>query len=66
MQINDEGFESYKKVIARHAPAMDKRAARLPQVGLVGSGESFSSSVEAEDLASQLASAFSNTSKRVF
>lgn len=66
MQINDEGFESYKKVIARHAPAMDKRAARLPQVGLVGSGESFGSAVEAEDLASQLASAFSNTSKRVF
>ena len=66
MLINDEGFESYKKVVARHAPAMDKRAARLPQVGLVGSGESFSASVESEDLATQLAAAFSHTSKRMF
>jgi hypothetical protein len=66
MLINDEGFESYKKVVARHAPAMDKRAHRLPQVGGIGTGETFSHSVEAEDLASQLAAAFSSTSKRLF
>ena len=66
MLINDEGFESYKKVVARHAPAMDKRASRLPQVGLIGSGESLSVQAESEDLATQLVAAFSTSSKRLF
>lgn len=65
MLINDEGFESYKKVVARRAPVMDKRASRIPAVGL-GSGETFSQSVESEDLATQLAAAFSGSTKRTF
>lgn len=66
MKFNDASFESFKKVIARHAPKLDKRASRMPQVGLYESGESFSAAVEAEDLASQFAAAFSKSTKRNF
>jgi hypothetical protein len=66
MKFNDEGFESYKKIIARHAPKLDKRAAVMPQVGLFETGNSANQSLETEDLASQFAAVFAKSSKRMF
>lgn len=66
MQFNDASFESYKKVVARHSPTMDKRASRMPVVGQYDTPELLNKSAETEDLASQFAAAFSKTSKRTF
>lgn len=39
MSFNEGNFETLKKVVARHAPEMSKKAGRMPQVGVFGSGE---------------------------
>ncbi|MGE3319972.1 MAG: hypothetical protein AB7I18_11825 [Candidatus Berkiella sp.] len=65
MKFNDDSFESLKKVVARHAPLMRKEAGRLPQVGVIGSGE-INASPSAEDDYALLSAAFSKTSKRLF
>lgn len=64
MGFNETSFETLKKVVAKHAPIMRKEAGRLPQVGLLGSGE-VSSAPENDDW-SALSAAFSKTSKRSF
>lgn len=64
MKWNDEGFESMKRVIAKHTPLMAKEAGRMPQVGLFGSEEV--SSAGSEDMATLLAQAFSKSGKRLF
>ena len=62
MKYNDDAFDSLKKVVARHAVvALKKEAARIPNVGQLGSGEQFSSeSAESDDLSDGLNRAFSN------
>jgi hypothetical protein len=65
MKFNDESFESLKRVVARHEPLMRKAAGRLPQVGVIGSGE-INTAAPAEDDWSLLSAAFSKTSKRMF
>jgi len=64
MKFNDESFESLKRVVAKHTPLLRKEAGRMPQVGIIGSGE-INSSVETDDY-SLLSAAFSKTSKRMF
>jgi hypothetical protein len=67
MKFNDEGFESLKRVVARHAPSMKKEAGRLPQVGSIGSGEMFSSeSAQEQNLYTELSGAFSTSTKKMF
>lgn len=62
MKYNDEAFDSLKKVVARHAPvALRKEAARIPSVGTIGSGDTFSQEpVESDDFVSSLNRAFAN------
>jgi hypothetical protein len=59
MKWNDDAFDSMKRVIAKHAPVAIKKEASVPMVGLIGSGDNFSTSVET-DLASELDRAFSS------
>lgn len=65
MSFNEANFETLKKVVARHAPSMRKEAGRMPQVGMLGSGE-VNSAAPAEDDWSALSAAFAKTSKRMF
>jgi hypothetical protein len=64
MSFNEANFETLKKVVAKHAPSMRKEAGRMPQVGMLGSGE-VTSAPESNDW-SDLSAAFSKTSKRMF
>jgi hypothetical protein len=66
MKFNDESFESLKRVVARHEPVLRKSAGRLPQVGVIGSGEINTTTASADDDWSQLSAAFAKTSKRMF
>ncbi len=66
MKFNDESFDSLKRVVARHAPIMRKEAGRMPQVGVIGSGDVNSTNVEGENLLDQLNAAFSKTTKKLF
>ncbi len=66
MKFNDDSFESLKRVVARHAPLLRKEAGRLPQVGLIGSGEVNAAAPSESDDWSQLSAAFAKTSKRLF
>lgn len=67
MKFNDDGFDTLKRVVARHEPVAVKKAGRMPQVGLFGSDETGSSSSgEPENLFSQLSVAFSGSGKRMF
>ena len=66
MKFNDESFDSLKKVVARHAPVMRKEAGRMPQVGMIGSGEVNTSGQSEGNLLDQLTAAFSKTSKKLF
>ena len=65
-RFNDESFDSLKKVVARHAPVMRKEAGRMPQVGMIGSGEVNTSAQPDGNLLDQLTAAFSKTSKKLF
>jgi hypothetical protein len=64
MKWNDESFEGMQRVIARHAPLLQKSAGRLPQVGLVSQADVVSE--QEGDLVSQLTAAFSTSNKRLF
>jgi len=68
MKFNDDSFESLKRVVARHAVInLRKEAGRMPQVGMIGSGEiNTSSQADDSNLYSQLTAAFAKTSKRSF
>lgn len=66
MQFNDESFDSLKRVVARHTPVLRKEAGRMPQVGMIGSGEVGPTHVSENDLFSQLSAAFSKTPRRNF
>ena len=60
MKWNDEGFDSMKRVVAKHAPlAINKQASAIPQVGLIGASETHLSHA-APDFQSELDAAFSN------
>jgi hypothetical protein len=59
MKWNDEGFESMKRVIARHAPLSIRKEASIPQVGLIGSGDVQSQAREL-DFQGELDRAFAN------
>lgn len=62
-KFNNENFETLKRVVARHAPLMQKQAsARLPNVGLLNDGE-INSVVQSDDY-TQLSSMFAKNSKR--
>ncbi len=63
MKFNDESFQSLKRVVAKHAPTLQKEAGRMPQVGMIGSGEV--NTAQSDDW-SQLSAAFAKTSKRLF
>ena len=66
MRFSDENFESVKKVVGKH-PTLTKEAGRLPQVGLIGSGDiTAMASAEDGNLFDQLTNALSKTTKRVF
>jgi len=45
---------------------MQKSAGRLPQVGMIGSGEVNTSAPDNENLLEQLSAAFAKTSKKMF
>jgi hypothetical protein len=66
MKFNDESFDSLKKVVAKHAPLMRKDAGRMPQVGVIGSGEVNTSTQADGSLYDQLSAAFAKTSKKLF
>ena len=67
MKFNDDNFESLKRVVAKRAPSMHKEAGRMPQVGMIGSGEvNTSASPSDENLYSQLSAAFSKSPKKLF
>lgn len=63
MKFNDESFDSLKRVVAKHAPMLQKEAGRMPQVGMIGSSDV--ASAHSDDW-SQLSAAFAKTSKRMF
>jgi hypothetical protein len=65
MKFNDESFDSLKRVVAKHSPVMRKEAGRMPQVGMIGSGE-INATHSSDDDWSQLSAAFAKTSKRLF
>jgi hypothetical protein len=68
MQFNDESFDSLKRVVARHPVTnLRKEGGRMPQVGVIGSGDLNTQSPQSEgDMLAQLTAAFSKTSKRSF
>lgn len=65
MKYNDDSFESLKRVVARHAPTMRKEAGRMPQIGVLGTGETTGSSQEVS-LVDELSAALSTTPRRNF
>jgi hypothetical protein len=64
MKFNDDSFDTLKRVVAKHSPTMRKEAGRMPQVGILGSGEN--NVAQVEDDWSLLSAAFNKTSKRMF
>lgn len=64
MEYNDTAFDHLKRIVAQHTPILQKMA-KLPQVGVIGSGEMNAAS-SAQDDWSQLSAAFAKTTKRMF
>jgi hypothetical protein len=64
MSFNETNFETLKRVVAKHEP-LNRTAGRLPQVGVIGSGE-INTAPPADDDWSALSAAFAKTSKRMF
>lgn len=62
VKFNNENFETLKRVVARHAPLMQKQAGKFPNVGLLNDGEI--ASVAQSDDYSQLSAMFAKNSKR--
>jgi len=66
MNFSEANFETLKKVVAKHPVTLRKEASnRVPQVGMIGSGD-FSPAPTREDDWSLLSAAFSKTSNRMF
>jgi hypothetical protein len=66
MKFNDDSFDSLKRVVAKHSP-IGKVAGRMPQVGMIGSGDVNTAEASGDDsLFSQLSSALSTSNKRNF
>lgn len=61
MKCNDDSFETLKRVVARHAPLMQKQAGRMPNVGVLNDGFS---GTPAQSEFEQLSQVFSKPSKR--
>ena len=60
MTWNDEAFESMKRVVAKSAPlSLRKEATAVPQVGIIGSGDTYSAPGTSGDFQSELDAAFS-------
>ena len=66
MKFNDDSFDSLKRVVAKHSPTMRKEAGRMPQVGMIGSGETNAPAYSVDSDWSELSAAFAKTSKRLF
>jgi hypothetical protein len=67
MKFNDESFDSLKRVVARHPVTnLRKEGGRMPQVGMIGSGDLSTTPQSDGDMFAQLSAAFSKTSKRSF
>lgn len=68
MKFNDDSFDSLKRVVARHPVTnLRKEGGRMPQVGMIGSGDLSTPTSPAEgNMFDQLSAAFSKTSKRSF
>jgi hypothetical protein len=64
VRFNDEGFESLKRVVAKHE-VLSKIASKVPQVGLLNAGEYKSASDDA-DLSVALSRALSGAGRRTF
>jgi polyhydroxyalkanoate synthesis regulator phasin len=58
MKWNDEAFDSMNRVVAKHSVLSLRKEASVPQVGLIGSGDS--QPLVASDFQSELDAAFSN------
>lgn len=56
MKWNDEGFESMKRVVAKHTPSSLRKEASIPQVGVIGE----SNHTPSLDFQSELDQAFAN------
>lgn len=65
MKFNDEGFDSLKRVVARHAPVLRKEAGKMPQVGLFGDSAPTTQTVEG-NLYDELSAALGKGTKRMF
>lgn len=64
MKYNDDGFDSVKKIVARHPVTnLRKQAGQMPQVGLIGSGE-VNAAAQADDDWSLLSAAFAKNTKK--
>lgn len=60
MKWNDDAFESCKRVIAKQtAQTVKKQASHMPQVGMIGSGDTLTQNPNSVDLQSELETAFS-------
>jgi len=66
MKVNDDSFETLKRVVAKHNPILHKEAGHMPQVGMIGSGEFAPASNNDDNLVAQLSAALSKTSKKMF
>ena len=64
MSWNDQAFESFKKVVASHAPLLRKSAGSMPQVA--GSALFSEEAPQVDDFRSQLDAAFSTSKTRMF
>lgn len=54
MQWNDAGFDSMKRVVASTSVPTYKQASAMPQVGVIGSGDVYSSVPQVDDFQSEL------------
>lgn len=66
MKVNDDSFDTLKRVVAKHNPVLRKEAGHMPQVGMIGSGEFAPASNNDDNLVAQLSAALSKTSKKMF
>jgi len=66
MRFNDESFESLKRVVAKHEVILHKNAGRIPQVGVIGSGEVGQANGSNENMYELLNAAFAKTTKKMF
>ncbi len=58
MKFNEEGFDSLKRVVARHEPTFRKEASRIPHIGLINESDGIPAVLAEEDDYAQLSSMF--------